>query len=124
MKITTLLATSVALAGIALVAPATLSPRLGIIASAEAATISVSLFYSELGRHGDWIEHDGAYVFVPVVSDRNWRPYREGHWVYARGYGWTWVSTEPGPHITMAAGALTGKSVGTGFPAHAGPRPG
>ena len=31
---------------------------------------------------------------MPVVSDRNWRPYREGHWVYARGYGWTWVSDE------------------------------
>ncbi len=38
---------------------------------------------------------DGDYVFVPVVSDRDWRPYREGHWVYARGYGWTWVSDEP-----------------------------
>ncbi len=97
MKLTTLLATSAALAGIALVTPATLSPSGGFIATAEAANISVniSLFYNELGRHGDWIEHDGAFVFVPVVSDRNWRPYREGHWVYARGYGWTWVSREP-----------------------------
>jgi hypothetical protein len=41
------------------------------------------------------VSHDGDYVFVPVIEDRNWQPYTEGHWVYARGYGWTWVSDEP-----------------------------
>ncbi len=54
-----------------------------------------SVFYDGLADHGDWIDYDGDYVFVPVVSDRDWRPYREGHWIYARGYGWTWVSDEP-----------------------------
>ncbi|MFT3672605.1 DUF6600 domain-containing protein [Aestuariivirga sp.] len=97
MKITTLLASSAALAAIALVTPAPQTAGFGFIRSAEAANVSVniSLFYSGLGRYGDWVDHRGMYVFVPVVSDRNWRPYREGHWVYARGYGWTWVSREP-----------------------------
>lgn len=96
MKLITLLASSAALAGLALVTPAAISPRLGMIESAAAANVSVnvSLFYRDLERYGDWVEHDGDYVFVPVISDRHWRPYREGHWVYARGYGWTWVSRE------------------------------
>lgn len=97
MKITTLLASSAALAAIALVTPAPQIAGFGFIGTAEAANVSVniSLFYSGLGRYGDWVDHRGMYVFVPVVSDRNWRPYREGHWVYARGHGWTWVSREP-----------------------------
>jgi len=97
MKITTLLASSAALAAIALVTPAPQMAGSGFIGTAEAANVSVniSLFYSGLSRYGDWVDHRGMYVFVPVVSDRNWRPYREGHWVYARGHGWTWVSREP-----------------------------
>ena len=57
--------------------------------------LHLSVFYDGLADYGDWINFDGDYVFVPVVSDPDWRPYREGHWIYARGYGWTWVSDEP-----------------------------
>ena len=96
MKLVTLLASSAALAAIAVVVPATAPSNWNPIASAEAATsITFAVFYDRLADHGDWIDFDGDYVFVPVVSDPDWRPYREGHWIYARGYGWTWVSDEP-----------------------------
>ena len=96
MKFTTLLASSAALAAIAIVLPATSSSSWSPVATAQAATsISFSLFYDGLDDHGDWVSHDGDYVFVPVIADRDWQPYTKGHWIYARGYGWTWVSDEP-----------------------------
>ena len=96
MKLTTLLASSAALAAIAIAVPATMAPNWSPVATAEAATsISFSLFYDGLDDYGDWVSHDGDFVFVPVIDDRDWQPYTEGHWVYARGYGWTWVSDEP-----------------------------
>ena len=95
MRLRTFLASTAAFAAIAVIVPATVPTSWNPVAAAEAATsISFSVFYDGLADHGDWVDYDGDYVFVPVVSDRNWRPYREGHWVYARGYGWTWVSDE------------------------------
>jgi hypothetical protein len=96
MKLVTLLASSAALAAIAVVVPATAPPKWNPVATAEAQTaITFAVFYDRLADHGDWVNHDGNYVFVPVVSDPDWRPYREGHWIYASSYGWTWVSDEP-----------------------------
>ena len=96
MKLTTLFASSAALAAIAIAVPATIAPSWSPVATAQAATsISFSLFYDGLDDYGDWVSHDGDYVFVPVIDDRDWQPYTDGHWVYARGYGWTWVSDEP-----------------------------
>ncbi|HUQ34891.1 MAG TPA: DUF6600 domain-containing protein [Aestuariivirga sp.] len=96
MKLTTLLASSAALAAIAIAVPATIAPSWSPVTTAQAATsISFSLFYDGLDDYGDWVSHDGDYVFVPVIDNRDWQPYTEGHWVYARGYGWTWVSDEP-----------------------------
>jgi uncharacterized protein DUF6600 len=96
MKLVTLLASSAALAAIAVVVPATAPPKWNPVAAAEAATsITFAVFYDRLADHGDWINFEGNYVFVPVVSDPDWRPYREGHWIYASSYGWTWVSDEP-----------------------------
>ena len=95
MKLTTLFASSAALAAIAIAVPATIAPNWSPVATSQAATsVSFSLFYNGLDDYGDWVSHDGDYVFVPVIDDRNWQPYRHGHWVYARGYGWTWVSDE------------------------------
>jgi hypothetical protein len=95
MKLRTFLASSAAFAAIAIIVPVTAPTSWNPITAAEAATsISFSVFYDGLADYGDWVDYDGDYVFVPVVSDRDWRPYREGHWVYARGYGWTWVSDE------------------------------
>lgn len=96
MKLRTFLASTAAFAAIAVIVPATVPTSWNPVAAAEAATsISFSVFYDGLADHGDWVNYDGDYVFVPVIADRDWRPYREGHWVYARGHGWTWVSDEP-----------------------------
>jgi hypothetical protein len=37
---------------------------------------------------------DYGYVFQPNVSDPDWAPYTDGHWVYT-DVGWMWVSDEP-----------------------------
>ena len=71
MKLTTLLASSAALAAIAVAVPATVAPSWGPVATAQAATsISFSLFYDRLDDYGDWVYLKGDYVFVPVIDDR------------------------------------------------------
>jgi hypothetical protein len=96
MKLTVLLASSAALAAIAVAVPTAIVPSWNPVATAQAATsVSFSLFYDGLDDYGDWVSYDGDYVFVPVIDDHDWQPYTEGHWVYLRGYGWTWVSDEP-----------------------------
>ena len=96
MKYTSLLASSAALAALALVVPVAAPTSWNLIPAAQADTdISFSLFYNGLGSHGHWVHHDDVYVFVPINLRAGWRPYTDGHWVYARGYGWVWVSDEP-----------------------------
>ncbi|MEI9998032.1 MAG: DUF6600 domain-containing protein [Verrucomicrobiota bacterium] len=52
-------------------------------------------FYDQLGSEGQWIQTDDyGYVFQPNVTDPNWAPYTDGHWVYT-DVGWTWASDEP-----------------------------
>ncbi len=56
---------------------------------------SFQTFYDQLGDQGTWVQTDDyGYVFQPNVSDPNWAPYTDGHWVYTDA-GWTWVSDEP-----------------------------
>jgi len=56
---------------------------------------SFQTFYDQLGSQGNWVQTDNyGYVFQPNVSDPNWAPYTDGHWVYT-DQGWTWVSDEP-----------------------------
>jgi hypothetical protein len=94
MKLRSLLA-GTALAAIALVA-APQTGITGVTTRAEAAVdINVGIFYDQLGQYGDWVTYDDEYVFIPGRVDAGWRPYTEGHWVYTRRYGWTWVSDEP-----------------------------
>jgi hypothetical protein len=77
----------------------TAAPQLGapgFTTQAEAAVnVSVGIFYDRLGSYGDWVSYRDQYVFIPANVHHNWRPYTEGHWVYTRSYGWTWVSDEP-----------------------------
>jgi len=62
---------------------------------AEAAKISVDVFYDALEPYGDWIEtSDYGYVWHPRDVDESWRPYTVGNWAYTDA-GWTWVSEEP-----------------------------
>jgi probable HAF family extracellular repeat protein len=51
------------------------------------------LFYSRLSPEGSWIEAGNyGYCFRPRVA-RDWRPYRDGHWVWT-DRGWYWDSNE------------------------------
>ena len=94
MRLRSILA-GTALATIALVgAPQIGAP--GFAPPAEAAVnVSFSLFYNQLGQYGDWVNYDNDYVFIPGRVNAGWRPYTDGHWVYAKRYGWTWASNEP-----------------------------
>jgi len=56
---------------------------------------SFQTFYDQLGDQGTWVQTDDyGYVFQPNVTDPQWAPYTDGHWVYT-DVGWTWVSDEP-----------------------------
>jgi len=56
---------------------------------------SFQTFYDNLGDQGTWVQTDDyGYVFQPNVSDPNWAPYTDGHWVNT-DQGWAWVSDEP-----------------------------
>jgi len=58
-------------------------------------SVSFQQFYDQLGSQGTWIQSsDYGYVWQPQVTDPDWAPYTEGHWVYSDA-GWTWVSDEP-----------------------------
>jgi len=95
MKLTKILAGS-AIASLALFATADRPKGLNLIPAAEAATsVSFSVFYDGLSKHGSWVRRQNAYVFVPARVRADWRPYVDGHWVYVETYGWTWASDEP-----------------------------
>ena len=95
MKLRTILA-GTAIATLALMTDAGAPLGVPMMAKAEAAvSVSLSLFYDDLGQHGDWVRYHDAYVFIPRNVDADWRPYTLGHWVYTKRYGWTWVSEEP-----------------------------
>ena len=56
---------------------------------------SFQTFYDQLGDQGTWVQTDDyGYVFQPAVTDPQWAPYTDGHWVYTDA-GWTWASDEP-----------------------------
>ncbi len=50
----------------------------------------------ELAAYGRWVyERPYGYVWVPVVTYIEWRPYLYGRWVWYPRVGWTWISSEP-----------------------------
>ena len=125
MKLTTLLASSAALAAIAIAVPATIAPNWGPVATAQAATsISFSLFYDGLDDYGDWVSHDGDYVFVPVIATATGSPTRKATGSMPGAMAGLGCLTNhlAGRPTTMAAGASMMKSAGIGFLAPAGPR--
>ncbi len=67
-----------------------------LIGQAQAADVTINVFFEPLASHGRWLETERyGYVWVPARVDRKWRPYTEGHWEYTKRYGWVWVSEEP-----------------------------
>ncbi len=52
-----------------------------------------NVFYTKLSSEGNWVEAGNyGYCFRPRVSG-DWRPYRDGHWVWT-DRGWYWDSNE------------------------------
>lgn len=95
MKLTTIFA-GTAIASLALFSGVGGTSGLHIASVAEAATsVSFSVFYDDLGKHGDWLRYRDNYVFIPTGVQRGWKPYTDGHWIYTENYGWTWASDEP-----------------------------
>jgi len=51
-----------------------------------------SFFYDQLAPYGQWLWIDPyGWVWSPNNVTPGWRPYTDGHWVFA-DFGWTWVS--------------------------------
>jgi hypothetical protein len=52
--------------------------------------------YEDLDDYGQWryVANYGT-VWVPTTVPVGWAPYRFGHWVWIRPWGWTWVEDEP-----------------------------
>ena len=52
--------------------------------------------YEDLDQYGEWIQ-EPAYgaLWIPTRVQRDWVPYRYGHWSYLRTWGWTWVDDQP-----------------------------
>ena len=74
---------------------ATLFASSAIPSAQGAVQLSVDFFHDNLEAHGDWREvGDYGYCWQPRDVDRNWRPYRDGRWLYTDA-GWTWDSDEP-----------------------------
>ncbi len=74
---------------------ATLFAGAAISSAQGAVQLSVDFFHDNLEAHGDWREvGDYGYCWQPRDVDRNWRPYRDGRWLYTDA-GWTWDSDEP-----------------------------
>jgi hypothetical protein len=58
-------------------------------------TVTFQTFYDALESQGTWIQtSDYGYVWQPNVTDPDWAPYTNGHWVYTDD-GWAWVTDEP-----------------------------
>jgi hypothetical protein len=57
--------------------------------------VTFQTFYNSLASEGTWIQTaQFGDVWQPNVSDPQWAPYTDGHWVYSDA-GWTWASNEP-----------------------------
>jgi hypothetical protein len=56
----------------------------------------ISEYEEELEGNGTWTyEQPYGNVWVPSVSDPDWRPYYYGRWDWYPLFGWTWISSEP-----------------------------
>jgi hypothetical protein len=65
----------------------------------------------EVSEHGQWSPHDSyRFIFTPKKPRENWRPYREGQWLYT-DHGWTWRGAERWAWATDHFGFWTKRNV-------------
>jgi hypothetical protein len=52
--------------------------------------------YQQLDAHGQW-QRDAelGWVWLPIVKNGDWAPYRAGHWEWIEPWGWTWMDDAP-----------------------------
>jgi hypothetical protein len=73
---------------------AAMSVCVTVVYTHAADPISIDFFHDSLEPYGDWREVGNyGYCWQPRDVDENWRPYRDGHWLYTDA-GWTWDSEE------------------------------
>jgi hypothetical protein len=67
------------------------------VSGSSAALVSPEMTgWEDLDRYGHWQrDRDFGTVWLPSGVDADWAPYRDGQWVYARPWGWTWVDDAP-----------------------------
>ncbi len=62
--------------------------------SAPPVSAEASFFYDKLAPYGRWLwVAPHGWVWTPNNVSATWRPYTDGHWVYA-DCGWTWASDQ------------------------------
>ena len=77
--------------------------RDSLLAQSVSRSTSSSYLPAELDEYGSEFDANGTWrneptygnVWVPRVSNDDWRPYYYGRWVWYPIIGWTWVSDEP-----------------------------
>ncbi|RAI27767.1 DUF6600 domain-containing protein, partial [Rhodoplanes serenus] len=66
----------------------------GMATAQERVEVSAE-FRGALDPHGKWHRHQRwGEVWVPANAGRDWRPYRNGRWVYSDDYGWYWNAAD------------------------------
>lgn len=77
--------------------------RDSLLAQSLSRSASSSYLPAELDEYGSEFDQNGTWrqeptygnVWVPRVTNNDWRPYYYGRWVWYPIIGWTWVSDEP-----------------------------
>ena len=71
-------------------------PQNAVIKTRRHLPENIALVATDLDNYGTW-HNDAEYgeVWCPRVTEVEWRPYHDGHWVWVNPFGWTWVSNEP-----------------------------
>lgn len=57
---------------------------------------SIHTGVSDLDSYGTWVfVADYGYCWRPRLVAPDWRPYRDGRWIWSVRWGWTWIPCEP-----------------------------
>ena len=57
---------------------------------------NIGLVAGDLDAYGSWHQDaTNGWVWSPNDQTQDWRPYKDGRWVWEDPFGWTWVSNEP-----------------------------
>jgi hypothetical protein len=76
---------------------------------------NIGLVSGDINSYGSWRDDQNyGHVWCPRES-ADWRPYRDGHWVFNGPYGWTWVGDEDWGWAPYHYGTWVHESYGWGW---------